>query len=175
MQFRFRRNRRFRSFLLLILLFLILSFIVYKFFIYTPSNLHFIELNSCPACFGVHLCPLFGTNHVQLSGLMTTITSLLLSIIHIGWQRFSLFNNDMFNIKNIYYGTLNNHPVIFKKMAHQSEWIMFDDCDQHKTSCSHQFKSSLTTLLPCSNTTFISKFRDAYVTLIFFYAKRFHT
>jgi len=106
---------------------------------------------------------------------MTTITSFLLSTIHIGWQRFSLFNNDMFNIKNIYYGTLNNHPVIFKKMAHQSEWIMFDDCRQHKTSCSHQFKSSLTTLLPCSNTTFISKFRNAYVTLIFFYSKRFHT
>jgi hypothetical protein len=66
----------------------------------------------------------------------------------------------MFNIKNIYYGTLNNHRVIFKKMAHQSEWIMFDDCHQ-KTSCRQQVKQTLTTLLPCSNATFISKFRKA--------------
>ncbi len=66
----------------------------------------------------------------------------------------------MFNIKNIYYGTLNDKPVVFKKMAHQSEWIIFDDC-YHNPSCLQQVKPTLRSLLPCSNSTFISKFQNA--------------
>lgn len=62
----------------------------------------------------------------------------------------------MFNIKNIYSVTLKNNPVIFKKMAHQSEWIMFD-ASHRPTSCFYQITPNLSALLPCSNTTFISK------------------
>ncbi|UJR31397.1 hypothetical protein I4U23_018891 [Adineta vaga] len=108
--------------------------------------MYFIELNSCPACFGVRLCHLFGTDRVQLTG----------------WQRFSLFNNDLFNVKNIYYGTMNKNRVVFKKMAHQSEWVIFDDCQQ-KASCFHRSTASFITLLPCSNMTFISKFTNAFL------------
>ncbi|CAF3804069.1 unnamed protein product [Adineta steineri] len=146
MQLKIKRRCRFRRFLIFPLLSIIVFFILIKSFIYSPSNLDFIELNSCPACFGVHLCPLFGTPYVQLSG----------------WQRFSFFNNDMFNVKNIYHGTLHNHSVIFKKMAHQSEWITFDNC-HYKSSCFRYLKSPLSTLLPCSNITFISKFRNAFI------------
>ncbi|CAF3843133.1 unnamed protein product [Rotaria sp. Silwood1] len=146
MQFRFRRTCRIRWFLILLVVFIILFFSINKWLIYTPSSIGFLELNTCPACFGISLCHLFGTNNVQLSG----------------WQRFSFFNNDMFNIKNIYYGTLKNQPVIFKKLAHQSEWIMFDVC-RHNSSCFQQVKTTLTTLLPCSNSTFISKFQNAFI------------
>ncbi|CAF3744730.1 unnamed protein product [Adineta steineri] len=90
----------------------------------------------------------------------TTVIDNISSYTYISWQRFSFFNNDMFNVKNIYYGTLHNHSVIFKKMAHQSEWITFDNC-HYKSSCFRHLKSPLSTLLPCSNTTFISKFRNA--------------
>ncbi|CAF0967201.1 unnamed protein product [Adineta steineri] len=47
-------------------------------------------------------------------------------------------------------------------MAHQSEWITFDNC-QYKSSCFRHLKSPLSTLLPCSNITFISKFRNAFI------------
>jgi hypothetical protein len=70
MLFRFRRHGRVRLFIVFIVILIILSFFVNKWFIYTPSSLDFLELNACPACFGVQLCHLFGTNHVQLSGLM---------------------------------------------------------------------------------------------------------
>lgn len=67
----------------------------------------------------------------------------------------------MFNIKNIYYGTLNDQPVVFKKMAHQSEWIKFDNCHPNR-SCGHQIERPWAVLLPCSDTTLISKFQQAY-------------
>ncbi|CAF3662262.1 unnamed protein product [Rotaria sordida] len=147
MQLRFRRTCRIRWFLILFIVLIILFFLINKWLIYTPLSIDFLELNACPTCFGISLCHLFETNNVQLSG----------------WQRFSFFNNDIFNIKNIYYGTLKNQLVIFKKMAHQSEWIMFDVCRQNR-SCFQQIKITLTTLLPCSNSTFISKFQNAFIT-----------
>ncbi|CAF1429677.1 unnamed protein product [Adineta ricciae] len=146
MSFKLKRFCRWRLCLLYIPLLFILYVIFNNLFIYSPSSLRFIELNSCPACFGVRLCHLFGTNDVQLTG----------------WQRFSIFNNDLFNVKNIYYGTMNNKRVVFKKMAHQSEWALFDDCQQ-SPSCFHPTTSSLGTLLPCSNDTFISKFKNAFL------------
>ena len=87
-------------------------------------------------------------------------TNQSLTEICLGWQRFSFFNNEIFNIKNIYYGTLRRKPVILKKLAHQSEWIKFDACF-NKASCVRQVKLTLARLLPCSNPTFISKFRHA--------------
>ncbi|CAF1427927.1 unnamed protein product [Adineta ricciae] len=146
MSFKFKRFCRWRLCLLYIPLLFILYLIFNNLFIYSPSNLRFVELNSCPACFGVRLCHLFGTNAVQLTG----------------WQRFSIFNSDLFNVKNIYYGTMNNKRVVFKKMAHQSEWVLFDDCQQ-SPSCFHSTTSSLGTLLPCSNDTFVSKFKNAFL------------
>ncbi|CAF2709507.1 unnamed protein product [Rotaria sp. Silwood2] len=147
MQFRFTRTCRIRWFLTLFVVLIILFLLINKWLIYTSSSIAFLEVNACPACFGISLCHVFETNAVELSG----------------WQRFSFFNNDMFNIKNIYYGTLKNQPVIFKKMAHQSEWIKFDGCRQNR-SCFQQVETTLTTLLPCSNPTFISKFQNAYIT-----------
>ncbi|CAF4771986.1 unnamed protein product, partial [Rotaria socialis] len=123
-----------------------LFFAINKWLIYTPLSRDFVELETCPTCFGISLCDLFKTKDVQLSG----------------WERFSFFNNDQFNIKNIYHGSLKNQPVIFKKMAHHSEWTSFDICRQNK-SCYNHVKTSLTTLLPCSDHLFVSKFRQAFI------------
>ncbi|CAF1308674.1 unnamed protein product [Rotaria magnacalcarata] len=146
MQFRFRRLCRIRWILVFIIVLVSSFFAINKWLIYTPFSSDFVELETCPACFGISLCDLFKTKDVQLSG----------------WERFSFFNNDQFNIKNIYYGSLKNQPVIFKKMAHHSEWISFDICRQNK-SCHNHVGTSLTTLLPCSDHLFVSKFRQAFI------------
>ena len=72
MKFRVKRHCRLRLLLVALLLFILSSFFFHKYFVYSPSSLPFIELHSCPACFGVRLCHLFGTHHVRLSGFIST-------------------------------------------------------------------------------------------------------
>lgn len=69
-------------------------------------------------------------------------------------------DNDYFNIKNIFYGRLKNQSVVFKKLAHHSEWEAYDSA-RLSTSYQNHEKPRFTTFLPCSDQLFISKFRQA--------------
>ena len=71
MRFIHRRYRLFRVCCTLVLLCSALLLLIRHWFVYHPSDLAFLELNACPACFGVHLCQLFGTDRVQLAGACT--------------------------------------------------------------------------------------------------------
>lgn len=42
-----------------------------------------------------------------------------------GSSRLRLFN-DLSNVKNIFYGDYDNKPVVFKRLAHTSEMVQFD-------------------------------------------------
>ena len=68
MRFIHRRYRLCRVCCTLALLCSALLLLAHHSLVYRPSDLAFLELNACPACFGVHLCQLFGTDRVQLAG-----------------------------------------------------------------------------------------------------------
>ncbi|XP_034825951.1 divergent protein kinase domain 2A-like [Maniola hyperantus] len=75
-----------------------------------PQVMRLTDLNRCPACYGVTVCPELYSNQITLDS------------NH--WN--------MFNAKNIYYGyTKSNRRVVLKKLAHDWELKEFDDklCD----------------------------------------------
>ena len=63
-----RLDRRCRYCFAIVLLCAIFSILTSQWFVYRPSSDHFVEFSACPRCFGAHLCPVFATDHVQLSG-----------------------------------------------------------------------------------------------------------
>lgn len=74
----------------------------------SPKVMHLTELDRCPACYGVSVCPELYTNQI------------LLEPTH-RWS-------GMFNAKNIYYGftRAQNRRVVFKKLSHDWELKEFD-------------------------------------------------
>lgn len=73
----------------------------------TPVVMHLTDLNRCPACYGVSVCPELYSNQI------------LLESGH-SWSR-------MFNAKNVYYGfTKSNRRVVLKKLAQNWELQEFD-------------------------------------------------
>lgn len=72
-----------------------------------PVVMRLTDLNRCPACYGVSVCPELYSNQIILE-----------SGHH--WSR-------LFNAKNIYYGfTKSNKRVVLKKLAHDWELKEFD-------------------------------------------------
>uniref|UniRef100_T1IVG5 FAM69 protein-kinase domain-containing protein n=1 Tax=Strigamia maritima TaxID=126957 RepID=T1IVG5_STRMM len=74
------------------------------------------ELDKCPACYGISLCEDFQSGRVEL----------------LGRHKFRIFTN--FNLKNVYWGKLNNATIVLKKLAHDSELKYFDQilCEEAK-------------------------------------------
>lgn len=74
----------------------------------------FVELPSCPSCYGQGLCPLIlphqnaSVQRIELTG-----TS--------GWKLMKFVN-----YKNVYYGHSGENPVVLKKLAHDTELREFD-------------------------------------------------
>ncbi|KAJ8710674.1 hypothetical protein PYW08_009189 [Mythimna loreyi] len=74
----------------------------------SPKVMILTDLNRCPACYGVTICPELYSNQVIMESSTT-------------WS-------SMFNAKNIFYGsTKTNRRVILKKLAHNAEFKTFDD------------------------------------------------
>lgn len=74
----------------------------------SPKVMFLTDLNRCPACYGISICPELYSNQVIMESSTT-------------WS-------SMFNAKNIFYGyTKSNRRVILKKLAHNSEFKTFDD------------------------------------------------
>lgn len=72
-----------------------------------PQIMQLTDLNRCPACFGLSVCPELYSNQIVLD---------------------SNHWSSMFNTKNIYYGyTKSNRRVVLKKLAHDWEFLEFDD------------------------------------------------
>jgi hypothetical protein len=68
----------------------------------SPRVMNLTDLDRCPACYGVSVCPELYSNQIMLE-----------SSRH--WRSF-------FNAKNIYYGfTRSNRRVVLKKLAHDWE------------------------------------------------------
>ncbi|XP_023951413.1 divergent protein kinase domain 2A [Bicyclus anynana] len=71
-----------------------------------PQVMRLTDLNRCPACYGVTVCPELYSNQITLDSNQ--------------WN--------MFNAKNIYNGyTKSNRRVVLKKLAHDWELKEFDD------------------------------------------------
>lgn len=87
-----------------------------------PLDEKFVELTSCPACYGQSICSFMlhhqnsAVSKIELSG----VTSL----------KIMKFLND----KNVYFGCSNENTVVLKKLAHDSELRAFDKkiCDINK-------------------------------------------
>lgn len=72
----------------------------------TPRVMYLTELDRCPACYGVNVCPALYSNQITLES-------------HT-WS-------SIFNVKNIYYGyTKTKRRIVLKKLAHSSELKDFD-------------------------------------------------
>ncbi|KAL7307710.1 hypothetical protein TKK_0000386 [Trichogramma kaykai] len=74
-----------------------------------PRVVSLTEKERCPLCFGTSACPAIENNEVVLEYP----------------DFYSIFNN-LFGVKNVYYGNFRNRKVVIKKLAHQSEWIDFN-------------------------------------------------
>ncbi|KAG6449343.1 LOW QUALITY PROTEIN: divergent protein kinase domain 2A [Manduca sexta] len=73
----------------------------------SPRVMNLTELDRCPACYGISVCPELYSNQIFLEN-------------NHGWL-------SIFNAKNIYYGyTRSNRRVVLKKLAHNWELKEFD-------------------------------------------------
>ncbi|XP_059055922.1 divergent protein kinase domain 2A [Achroia grisella] len=73
----------------------------------TPRIMHLTELETCPACYGISVCPELYSNQIILESSHR-------------WM-------GIFNAKNIYYGfTKSNRRVVLKKLSHDWELKEFD-------------------------------------------------
>ena len=137
--FLIRRRRRFCLLIVASLIF-ITVFISEK-LIVTPSNSNFLELDSCPKCFGIDLCPSLNNGNFRFTG----------------FSRLSLFHGNSLNIKNVYAAVDSYFRAVrMKKLAHQTEWNRYD---REKTSV-----HSSTDLFPCSiNVSSTNEFRSSCV------------
>ena len=94
-----------------------ISFIITFFFIILGISIkkfnltvtEITEQEKCPACFGISMCQEINDNKVYFE-----FTDF-----------YSVFNN-IFSIKNVYYGRHKNKKIIMKKLAHKSELDDFD-------------------------------------------------
>lgn len=68
----------------------------------------FLEVDSCPACYGRTLCEKMEQGEIWFSGFAK-------------WRSF-----DYVNVKNVFYGYYNKKKVVIKKLAHDSEFWQFD-------------------------------------------------
>lgn len=79
-----------------------------------PLDEAFMELSSCPACYGQDLCPAILPQHnggdpeIELKGLS-------------GWKIMKFIN-----YKNVYYGCRGENILVLKKLAHTTELREFD-------------------------------------------------
>ncbi|XP_063369786.1 divergent protein kinase domain 2A [Cydia amplana] len=119
---RFLRRRLCTRFLFMIIVFTTSFSISVLLFgdLKSPVVMHITDLDRCPACYGVSVCPELYSNQIMLE-----------SGNH--WSR-------MFNAKNVYYGyTKSNRRVVLKKLAQNWElqefdsklcksWQLKDDC-----------------------------------------------
>lgn len=69
----------------------------------------FVERHKCPACYGETFC-----NHLFLQSHNT-------SLYKNHWNLFTYFNS-----RNVYFGSFNSTPVVFKKLGHTWELEKFD-------------------------------------------------
>lgn len=67
------------------------------------------EIKTCPYCYGKNMCNEIAKNKITLQ-----------------YGRVSDFIFNIFSVKNVYFATYNNKPVILKKLAHNSEIQKFD-------------------------------------------------
>lgn len=73
-----------------------------------PKVLRLTDLNRCPVCYGISVCPELYSNQIVLE--------------EHRWQDL------LFNVKNIYHGyTKSNRKVILKKLAYDKELDKFDN------------------------------------------------
>ncbi|KAL4708663.1 hypothetical protein ACJJTC_008189 [Scirpophaga incertulas] len=73
----------------------------------TPRVIKLTDLDRCPACYGVTVCPELYSNQIIMESSRD-------------WHR-------LFNVKNIFYGyTKSNRRVVLKKLAHNWELKQFD-------------------------------------------------
>ena len=87
------------------------GYIFHYFFIYNHvSDRDYLEVHTCPACYGNSLCR-------QLRYGMGKLT---------GYSRLQ-FLNSLANIKNVNYGQFGGNEVVFKKLAHNYELREFDE------------------------------------------------
>lgn len=82
------------------------------------KNEHVTKIASCPACYGIDMCPQFIKETIVLTN----------------WTSYTLLSY-FFNAKNIFYARFKDQPVILKKLAHNHEleevdWQLCNqDCD----------------------------------------------
>lgn len=74
----------------------------------------FVELNSCPACYGQNLCPLM-LETVYTAGHKIRLKG------YTSWKIFSFLN-----VKNVYYGQSGEQSLVLKKLAHDAELQEFN-------------------------------------------------
>ena len=110
----------------------ILAFWTYGYILYYSllknhtSETGYLETYKCPRCYGTSLCEDLLSGHAQLQGFSKL-----------------QFLNPLANLKNVNYGTYKGNPVVFKKLAHDSELQLFDE--------KYESKESLTFLSPRKN------------------------
>lgn len=67
------------------------------------------EKEKCPACYGISLCPDIDNNKIKFE-----------------YDNFNSIFNNLFGIKNVFFGKYGNIKVVMKKLAHNSELKNFD-------------------------------------------------
>lgn len=105
-----RTRRKWR---LYVLIFLLIIPLVLKFFIsfFTlPTLEELTELDKCPTCFGVTMCPAFMGGHISLNG----------------FDNISKFVN-LIGSKNVMFGLYGDKKVVLKKLGHNQELQQLDD------------------------------------------------
>ncbi|KAG0714535.1 Deleted in autism protein 1 [Chionoecetes opilio] len=87
-----------------------------------PLDEKFMELSSCPACYGQNLCPRM-LHHQDSAVARIELTGV-----------FSLKVMKFLNYKNVYFGCSEKDTVVLKKLAHDSELLEFDKkiCGIHR-------------------------------------------
>lgn len=103
---RFTQLILFLSFVLSVLLY---GWLLFTFLASPFQSDSFTERNKCPACYGTHLCTSFDRGEMSFSG------AFRLPFLH------------FLSLKNVFPGYYGDEPVVFKRLAHNSELQAFDE------------------------------------------------
>ncbi|XP_071551052.1 divergent protein kinase domain 2A [Panulirus ornatus] len=95
---------------------LLLVLLIYVHGWYQTLDEKFLELHTCPACYGQALCAsLIENEHSSPSQNEIVLT---------GFSSWKIMK--FFNVKNVFYGQSGENSVVLKKLAHDSELYEFD-------------------------------------------------